>query len=60
MSKKGPATKVRPQPSWQVTVDSTSSTSPTDEQVRNLAIKGKAVKGRSVRDTKDDETFLVS
>ena len=54
MSRKGQA-KTRSKPS--VAFESTSSTSPTDEQTRKLAIKGKAV---TVRDPKDDETFLVS
>lgn len=53
-------TKTRTKPAVHVTVESTSSTSPSDEQVRNLTIKGKAVKGRPVRDPQDDETFLVS
>ncbi|KAL9975413.1 hypothetical protein ACROYT_G012573 [Oculina patagonica] len=51
-------TKTRTKPAVHVTVESTSSTSPSDEQVRNLAIKGKGVKGRPVRDPRDDETFL--
>ena len=59
VSKKGP-TKVRAKPAARVTVESTSSTSPSDQQARHLAIKGKAVAGRSVRDPRDDETFLVS
>ena len=54
MSRKGQA-KIRSKPS--VAVESTSSTSPTDERTRKLTIKGKAV---TVRDPKDDETFLVS
>ena len=54
MSRKGQA-KIRSKPS--VAFESTSSTSPTDEQTRKLAVKGKAV---TVRDPKDDETFLVS
>ena len=54
MSRKGQA-KTRSKPS--VAFESTSSTSPTDEQTRKLAVKGKAV---TVRDPKDDETFLVS
>ena len=54
VSRKGQA-KIRSKPS--VAFESTSSTSPTDEQTRKLAIKGKAV---TVRDPKDDETFLVS
>lgn len=58
-SKKG-QTKNQTKPSVHVTVESTSSTSPTDEQARNLTVKGKAVKGRVVRDPHDDETFLVS
>ncbi|KAJ7376666.1 leucine rich repeat [Desmophyllum pertusum] len=57
VSKKGP-TKTRTKPSVHVTVESTSSTSPSDKQVRNLAIKGKTMKGRPVRDPQDDETFL--
>ena len=59
MSKKG-ASKTRTKPLVHVTVDSTSSTSPADEQVRKLAVQGKAVKGRLVRDPQDDERFLVS
>ena len=54
ISRKGQA-KIRSKPS--VAFESTSSTSPTDEQTRKLAIKGKAL---TVRDPKDDETFLVS
>ena len=54
MSRKGQA-KIRSKPS--VAFESASSTSPTDEQTRKLAVKGKAVR---VRDPKDDETFLVS
>ena len=54
MSRKGQV-KIRSKPS--VAFESTSSTSPTDEQTRKLAVKGKAV---TVRDPKDDETFLVS
>ena len=54
VSRKGQG-KIRSKPS--VAFESTSSTSPTDEQTRKLAIKGKAV---TVRDPKDDETFLVS
>ena len=54
MSRKGQA-KIRSKPS--VAFESTSSTSPTDEQTRKLAVKGQAVR---VRDPKDDETFLVS
>ena len=61
VSKKPGQTKTRTKPAVHVTVESTSSTSPSDEQVRNLMIKGKtALKGRTVRDPKDDETFLVS
>lgn len=61
VSKKQGQTKTRTKPAVHVTVESTSSTSPSDEQVRNLMIKGKtALKGRTVRDPKDDETFLVS
>ena len=61
VSKKPGQTKTRTKPAVYVTVESTSSTSPSDEQVRNLMIKGKtALKGRTVRDPKDDETFLVS
>ena len=59
VSKKGP-TKTRAKPAVHVTVDTTSSTSPSDEQARNLVIKGKSVTGRPVRDPRDDETFLVS
>ena len=58
VSEKGP-TKPR-KPAVHVTVESTSSTSPSDQQARNLAIKGKAVTGRPVRDPRDDETHLVS
>ena len=54
VSRKGQA-KTRSKPS--VAFESTSSTSPTDEQTRKLAVKGQAVR---VRDPKDDETFLVS
>ena len=54
MSRRGQA-KTRSKPS--VAFESTSSTSPRDEQTRKLAIKGQAV---TVRDPKDDETFLVS
>jgi len=50
----------RRKPAVHVTVDSTSSTSPSDQQARHLAIKGKAVTGRPVRDPRDDETHLVS
>ena len=61
VSKKPGQTKTRTKPAVHVTVESTSSTSPSDEQVRNLMIKGKtALKERTVRDPKDDETFLVS
>ena len=61
VSKKLGQTKTRTKPAVHVTVESTSSTSPSDEQVKNLMIKGKtALKGRTVRDPKDDETFLVS
>ena len=61
VSKKLGQTKTRTKPAVHVTVESTSSTSPSDEQVKNLIIKGKtALKGRTVRDPKDDETFLVS
>ena len=61
VSKKPGQTKTRTKPAVHVTVESTSSTSPSDEQVKNLIIKGKtALKGRTVRDPKDDETFLVS
>ena len=61
VSKKLGQTKTRTKPAVHVTVESTSSTSPSDEQVRNLMIKGKtALKERTVRDPKDDETFLVS
>ena len=59
VSEKGP-TKPRRKPAVHVTVESTSSTSPSDQQARNLAIKGKAVTGRPVRDPRDDETHLVS
>jgi len=59
VSKKGPA-KTRTKPAVHVTVESTSSTSPSDQQARHLAIKGKAVTGRPVRDPRDDETHLVS
>lgn len=59
VSEKGP-TKPRRKPAVHVTVESTSSTSPSDQQARNLAIKGKAVKGRPIRDPRDDETHLVS
>lgn len=59
VSKKGP-TKARAKPGARVTIESTSSTSPSDQQARNLAIKGKAVTGRAVRDPRDDETYLVS
>lgn len=59
ISKKPGQTKTRTKPAVHVTVESTSPTSPSDEQVRNLMIKGKtALKGRTVRDPKDDETFL--
>ena len=61
VSKKPGQTKTRTKPAVHVTVESTSSTLPSDEQVRNLMIKGKtALKERTVRDPKDDETFLVS
>ena len=59
VSEKGP-TKPRRKPAVQVTVESTSSTSPSDQQARNLAVKGKAMTGRPVRDPRDDETHLVS
>ena len=52
--------KNRAKPSLHVTVDSTSSTSPTDDQVRKLTVLGKALKGRTVRDPEDDERILVS
>ena len=52
--------KSRAKPSVHVTVDSSSSTSPTDDQVRKLTVKGKALKGRLVRDPEDDERILVS
>ena len=52
--------KSRAKPSVHVTVDSTSSTSPTDDQVRKLTVQGKALKGRLVRDPEDDERILVS
>lgn len=59
VSKKPGQTKTRTKPAVHVAVGSTSSTSPSDEQVRNFTIKGKAaLKGRPVRDPKDDETFL--
>jgi len=57
VSKKGPI-KTRTKPSVHVTVESTSSTSPSDQQAKHLAIKGKAVTGRAVRDPRDDETYL--
>lgn len=57
VSEKGP-TKPRRKPAVHVTVESTSSTSLSDQQARNLAIKGKAVTGRPVRDPRDDETHL--
>lgn len=61
ISKKPGQSKTHTKPAVHATVESTSSTSPSDEQVRNLMIKGKtALKGRTVRDPKDDETFLVS
>ena len=60
VSKKGLTTKARAKPGARVTIESTSSTSPSDQQARNLAIKGKAVTGRAVRDPRDDETYLVS
>jgi len=50
--------KNRAKPSLHVTVDSTSSTSPTDDQVRKLTVLGKALKGRTVRDPEDDERIL--
>ncbi|XP_015774024.1 PREDICTED: leucine-rich repeat and coiled-coil domain-containing protein 1-like [Acropora digitifera] len=50
--------KNRAKPSLHVTVDSTSSTSPTDDQVRKLTVLGKALKGRTVRDPEDDEKIL--
>lgn len=52
--------KNRAKPSLHVTVDLTSSTSPTDDQVRKLTVLGKALKGRTVRDPEDDERILVS
>lgn len=56
-TKKG-TSRTRTKPSVQATVGSTSSTSPTDEQVKKLAVLGKAVKGRPVRDAEEDERFL--
>ncbi|XP_015774025.1 PREDICTED: leucine-rich repeat and coiled-coil domain-containing protein 1-like [Acropora digitifera] len=50
--------KNRTKPSLHVTVDSTTSTSPTDDQVRKLTVLGKALKGRTVRDPEDDERIL--
>lgn len=54
------ASKNRAKPSLHVTVDSTTSTSPTDDQVRKLTVLGKALKERTVRDPEDDERILVS